>query len=441
MNKWLTAVGLTIVFHANLVFAVSYNVKDYGAVGNGITDDTQAIKNAILAAGNSDKVYFPSGIYYISQTLSLTYDNQTWYGDGMGASVIKAVGNFSPAVVVGSGSAVPISPSIRSLIIRRDLQGADKTGVVGLWYWQSKHPTKSVFEEVKVYGNYYNLMLGGSGYYPMSNTSWNNCEFGSYEDSAFIAVYHVGGIEQIFSSCRVEGFTYAGYYKLDGDSRFDNCYIGSVAAAFGSGTPSYCVEMLGGVDTHFTGCVFEQGGVSDIRIRGGMIISITGCLIGGGGNTGHGLILYPDCAEIKQVVIANNSIKFYAQAGSFCPGTGGAIYLNDNSTTYKASQIAISNNNIDVQGIFAVRLDGGSDTTVAANTFYYRGNNPNAIYLCGLSNRVAVTGNTIYMSGTGYSVFLATSTSNNVVTGNVITGGTFQNNNATGNLVESNIIR
>lgn len=49
------------------------NVKaaPYNAIGNGTTDDTTAIRNAITAAGIGGVVYFPKGIYRISGTLDL----------------------------------------------------------------------------------------------------------------------------------------------------------------------------------------------------------------------------------------------------------------------------------------------------------------------------------------------------------------------------------
>lgn len=53
------------------------NVKDFGAVGNGITDDTTAIQNAINARGNAGgTVYFPPGNYSITNTIYIGNGNE-----------------------------------------------------------------------------------------------------------------------------------------------------------------------------------------------------------------------------------------------------------------------------------------------------------------------------------------------------------------------------
>jgi hypothetical protein len=44
------------------------NVKDYGAVGNGVTDDTTAIEAAYTASGTSGCIFFPAGSYVYNGT-------------------------------------------------------------------------------------------------------------------------------------------------------------------------------------------------------------------------------------------------------------------------------------------------------------------------------------------------------------------------------------
>lgn len=67
-----------------------FNVLDYGAVGDGVTDDTTAIKNAILACKSNGGgiVYFPktANEYIVSDTLSLD-GNIFVKGDGL--SIIR----------------------------------------------------------------------------------------------------------------------------------------------------------------------------------------------------------------------------------------------------------------------------------------------------------------------------------------------------------------
>ena len=70
------------------------NVLDYGAKGDSVTDDTNAIKAAIAAAaaagvsGRGVSLWFPAGIYLISSTLAITQNNIRLMGAGQGSTVI-----------------------------------------------------------------------------------------------------------------------------------------------------------------------------------------------------------------------------------------------------------------------------------------------------------------------------------------------------------------
>lgn len=81
-------------------------VASYGAVGNGVTDDTTAIQTAINAASGRGAgelggvVYFPSGTYLISSPLILPRT-----GDGTGA--VHLVGESSRWAMIKGSSAFP----------------------------------------------------------------------------------------------------------------------------------------------------------------------------------------------------------------------------------------------------------------------------------------------------------------------------------------------
>lgn len=80
-------------------------VTDYGAKGDGVTDDTDSIKAAITAAGAGGDVIFPEGTYLITDKLtSLT--SQRWLGrGGQRATTLKKGANID-MVEVGTLSTI-----------------------------------------------------------------------------------------------------------------------------------------------------------------------------------------------------------------------------------------------------------------------------------------------------------------------------------------------
>ncbi len=86
------------------VSAIS-SVKDFGAAGNGTTDDLPAIKKAFAAvAGKGQRLLFPAGTYAVSGTVVIPNKTQI-YGVGRGDAggvntVIKALPGFPPGAAV-----------------------------------------------------------------------------------------------------------------------------------------------------------------------------------------------------------------------------------------------------------------------------------------------------------------------------------------------------
>ena len=93
------------------------NVKDFGAVGDGVVDDTAAFAAVITAAKNTKKsVYVPCGTYLVD---SITYTSTSYsdqfsiYGDGRHQTIIrKRVTSSSALFTIGSVSATNFMANI-----------------------------------------------------------------------------------------------------------------------------------------------------------------------------------------------------------------------------------------------------------------------------------------------------------------------------------------
>lgn len=89
--------------------AMVFNVKNpaYGAKGDGTTNDTTAILNAVAAAAANGGgiVYLPAGTYLISSTIVVNGSNITVAGDGIRATVITTASASLTSLQFTNGTA------------------------------------------------------------------------------------------------------------------------------------------------------------------------------------------------------------------------------------------------------------------------------------------------------------------------------------------------
>ena len=70
--------------------AGAYNVRDYGATGDGVSDDGPAIAATVKAAGIAP-VFFPAGVYFVAHTVYLPkgWRRADWHGQDLGPGFEK----------------------------------------------------------------------------------------------------------------------------------------------------------------------------------------------------------------------------------------------------------------------------------------------------------------------------------------------------------------
>jgi len=79
-----------------------FNVKEFGAIGNGLTDDTTAIQSAITAAAVSGgTVYFPPGTYKVTG-LTIEADKVILMGAGREDSIIAMASATGNTITIGA---------------------------------------------------------------------------------------------------------------------------------------------------------------------------------------------------------------------------------------------------------------------------------------------------------------------------------------------------
>jgi hypothetical protein len=126
------------------------SVKDFGAVGNGVADDTAAIQagiNAVKAkvSGNSGGgiLFFPAGKYRVTGTLTIDSSFITLMGEGTQSTYIDLANGASDGIVIDGGAS-----TIRDVrILSMSVNGNGKTAGASI---KVKKAYRCVFERLSV---------------------------------------------------------------------------------------------------------------------------------------------------------------------------------------------------------------------------------------------------------------------------------------------------
>lgn len=359
------------------------SVKDFGAVGDGVADDTAAIQAAINA--HRGKIFLPKGTYKISSTI-IIQDETLLIGEGAGAyfpgpgydriTVLKPTAGFTGADVLRADAAdggptgiYRYGVAIRDLLIDCiDIKNSDKTIIklmslsnsetfdsvriinnnsnVGLQVGQSS-TVNSLESDGLVFSNFYFLQCDFNGAIttplvkvgPANEVSFRDCKF------------QRGASEQTAGSIAVHVACYDKPGKAVNAVTFDSCSF--TGAEVGLAIQSQAADGQGIRYIRVQHCTFE-GPKYPIRLSGTSSRLTQFCVIG----PGNRFIALPGGGiPITLDAYANNCQVFADEAT--------AVLCNTNST----ANVIYGGGTATLNGTNNIRI-GRNDTGFQASRYY-----------------------------------------------------------------------
>lgn len=244
-----------------------YVVKDYGATGDGVTDDTTAIQAAITAcnAAGGGVVFFPPGTYAVTQLALTGTANVQIRGSGT-SSIIKWVWNAATA----AGSMITISA------------GATNTRLEYIRLDGSSLTNPSAARD-----NHLVKVVGAGG--GVTTTHFYQCQFGAMAAASGDGIHIVGTAGNLVSRLWII------------DNNFDGCSRFSVGVEQG--------WQYGFIQANYmTNCTTEIGFVSTANVNTNAITICENRLVHTSA-TRHAMRLEGDATGlITRITCGNNSI-------------------------------------------------------------------------------------------------------------------------------------
>lgn len=289
MSKTTFTAGMTgaqFVAGLNTNFdSVIVNVKDYGATGDGVTDDTTAVQAAITAKYG---VYFPSGTYIVSNLI--LRDGSRLFGDGYSSILQMKAGATGDMIYAGSAgkrifvdnlnlyggddtdhasvetvgdrNGLRFNPSTRSMISNVWAHGFSKAGIALVTVYNTINIGVNVcMNNIQTYYNYYGLNIETVG-----------CEYNVFNN--IISMFNRYGVvvpsgNLSFGNCIIEVNHYGIY--LNGVDSPNNGHGSMVGSLINHNTyPIYTDTIT--IGFNFQGCCIF-GGVIHLKDSQGINIS------------------------------------------------------------------------------------------------------------------------------------------------------------------------
>lgn len=293
-----------------------YDVKQFGAVGDGVSDDTGKIQGAIQAAqtAGGGTVFFPIGDYKVSSTLNITGSNVQIVGSGHGSKIFL---DKSSGTVIKIGHSTEMNQTTHNKIKNIAISRSENPDIDSYGIWVERAMYTDI-DEVTVYKSGCGIAVGPKDIEGIPNqfTNITNSRLlhGMFPDSGII--FYSGAdhkVSKVFVEPENRGIVMSGH---------SNAITIDQTSVINGGTYQYGIVSEGtGFARYVTNSIIENALHQQIFIGGlSERFTITNSWLGAGnleGDTRIGIQIEPGA---KTITIANNRIGDQRKMGILSRG-------------------------------------------------------------------------------------------------------------------------
>ena len=380
-------------------FADVVNVKDFGAVGDGIADDTAAIQASVNYGSSNSKVVYISSGTYVSGKITVP-SNIDIFGDGIESTTLFCKANTNATILNAANS-----DFVQISNIKFDYNTPNNNGSPAPGESQSGVGVRNncIVSECEFVGCVGAAIIGYGSNNEISNNRFNNGAYSAPVNASCVALFGATGLSRNVISQNIaigiaNGFSVNNTGTVGEENKFINNYISGTFTTSLSTTIAGAINAWKCKKTIISGNTAINCNAAGIRLIDGSQDSIVvnnkieNCGLGGTAGIDVGdSNLYLD----KNLIISNNNVI----------GTGGPGFWLTSVYNSIISNNVSSNNGITTTpppswitdfwkaGIVVASESDSSTTPITNNIFignscqnnYYAisrtGNNPNVVTL------------------------------------------------------------
>lgn len=304
------------------------DVKDFGAKGNGVTDDTISIQNALNTAASSQAlVWMPAGTYAISSITIPTGVSLRGTGNG---TIITNVSTFS------SGNLINIANSAANVDLGNFKISLPLTFTA----------SSCISGTSATYANIHDINVPAGGAFAVNLTSCSNCtvERVNVLSANSIAIQLSSGQWNVIRNCYATGVVLYHHFAIVGEvnSEINGCKSYRVTGA------GFGMELTNCAQCRITGCFTQDSIVEGINITDSSNCTVSNNTVRwstSGISQDFGMSMNASSANCNLNIFANNNIFDPGKSGIAIAASSSAAMGNIvvGNLIWGAGQLSLAN--------------------------------------------------------------------------------------------------